>query len=210
MSTAVQTPATQSRATPESTLQWLRAGNDRFVAAEPADRDLLAQVRATAEGQHPLAAIVGCIDSRVPPEIVFDLGIGDVFALRSAGNVVDEDMLGGLEFAAEVTGVKAIVVLGHTACGAVKGACDGVELGHLTGLLAKIKPAVQATAGSGPNPGSGDAAFVDRVVERNVRDVAVAITARSDVLDALVERGELATAGAVYDVRTGRADWLDL
>lgn len=209
MPSAVQTEATQSGATPESARAWLRAGNDRFVAATPADRDLLGQAKATADGQHPLAAIVGCIDSRVPPEIVFDTGIGDVFVARTAGNVVGDDVLGSLEFAAEVAGVKAIVVLGHTACGAVKGACDGVELGHLTGLLAKIQPAVHAVTGDGPNPGSDDAAFVDQVVTRNVRDVAAALTDRSAVLRARVDSGELVVDEAVYDLATGEVRWLD-
>lgn len=209
MTADVQTAETQSEATPRSTLRWLRAGNDRFASAEPADRDLLGQAKATADGQHPLAAVVGCIDSRVPPEVVFDLGIGDAFAVRTAGNVIDDDALGGLEFAAEVAGVKAIVVLGHTACGAVKGACDDVELGHLTGLLAKIRPAVDAVADGGANPGSDDAAFVDRVVERNVRDVAAAVTGRSAVLSDRTDRGELVVAPAVYELASGQVRWLD-
>ena len=151
--TDVQTAETQAAATPESVLTWLRDANLRFAAGRTTTRNWLAQAEATAGGQHPLAAFESCIDSRVPPEIVFDLGIGDVFAARTAGNVVDGDVLGSLEFAAKVAGVKAIVVLGHTACGAVKGACDGVELGHLTGLLAKITPAVEEASGGEAVPG---------------------------------------------------------
>ena len=203
----VQTAETQAAATPESVRSWLLAGAERFATGATVERDHAAQVAATAGGQHPLAAIVSCIDSRVPPELVLDAGIGDVFAARTAGNVVDDDVLGSLEFAAAVAGVKVIAVLGHTACGAVKGACDGVELGHLTGLLAKITPSVVEVSGE-PAPGSSDAALVDAVVEANVRAQMAAITGRSDVLAGLVEAGTLAVIGGVYDLATGATTWL--
>ncbi|MEM8923378.1 MAG: carbonic anhydrase family protein [Actinomycetota bacterium] len=206
--TDVQTADTQAQATPASVLDWLRASNERFAAGVDTTHDWLAQVRATAGGQYPLAAFVGCIDSRVPPEVVFDLGIGDVFAARTAGNVVDDDVLGSLEFASKVAGVKAIVVLGHSACGAVKGACDGVELGHLTGLLAKITPAVAEASGGDTAPGSGDPALVQRVVEVNVANVVNTIIDRSAVIAELVDAGELAVVGAVYDLGTGRITWM--
>ena len=202
----VMTAEAQSATTPSGAIDRLAAGNARFVEAAAAERDLLAQVAATASGQHPFVAIVSCIDSRVPPEFVFDLGIGDAFVARTAGNVVDGDMLGSLEFATAVAGAKAVVVLGHSACGAVKGACDGVELGHLTGLLAKISPSVEAVAGE-PTPGSGDADLVQKVVEQHVDAMASDIVGRSDVIAGLVESGDLVVAGAVYDLETGVVTW---
>ncbi len=206
--TDVQTAETQAAATPASVLDWLRAGNKRFVSGVTTRRDWSAQIEATAAGQYPLAAFVSCVDSRVPPEIVFDLGIGDVFAARTAGNVVDNDVLGSLEFASKVTGVKLIVVLGHSSCGAVEGACDGVELGHLTGLLAKITPAVEEASGGSSAPGSGDEALVQRAVEANVRNVVAAITGSSEVIADMVDAGEVAVVGAVYDLESGRVDWM--
>lgn len=205
---AVQTAQTQAAATPDSTLLWLREGNERFVGGRPARRDLLAQAATTAaDGQHPLAAVLGCVDSRVPVETVLDLGIGDAFVARTAGNVVGGDVLGSLEFATALAGVTLVVVLGHTSCGAVKGACDGVELGALTGLLAKITPAVEEVTGGDPAPGSDDAALVDEVVVANVRRQVAAVLA-SDVVAGLVEDGELAVVGAVYDLPTGVVRWL--
>lgn len=203
----VQTAESQAAATPEAVLAELRAGNERFTRGAATDRDLLAQAAATAGGQHPIAAILGCIDSRVPVEAVFDQGIGDVFVGRTAGNVVDADVLGGFEFATALAGAKAIVVLGHTACGAVKGACDGAELGNLTQLLAKITPAVETVSGA-TAPGSSDAELVGRVIEQNVRN-SVAALAASDVLAARVANGELAIVGAVYELATGVVTWLD-
>lgn len=207
MSDEVQTHESQTAASPASVLDQLRAGNARFVAGEATARDLLAQAAATADGQHPIAAILGCIDSRVPVEAVFDQGIGDVFVGRTAGNVVDADVLGGFEFATALAGAKAIVVLGHTACGAVKGACEGAELGNLTQLLAKITPAVEAVSGE-LAPGSADADLVGRVVEQNVRN-SVATLAASDVLAAREAAGELVIVGAVYELATGVVTWLD-
>ena len=202
----VMTAGEQAATTPAGAIERLAAGNNRFVERTAVERDHLAQVAATASGQHPFVAIVSCIDSRVPPELVFDLGIGDAFVARTAGNVVDGDVLGSLEFATAVAGAKAIVVLGHSACGAVKGACDGVELGHLTGLLAKITPSVEAVAGE-PTPGSGDAEVVQRGVEANVDAMAAAIVDRSDVIAGLVESGDVTVAGAVYDLESGVVTW---
>lgn len=197
----------QNDLTPDEVLGWLRAGNDRFAAGLSANRDLLAQARATADAQYPLAAVLGCIDSRVPVETIFDLGFGDVFVGRTAGSVVNDDVTGGFEFATELAGAKVIVVLGHTGCGAVMGACDGAELGNLTQLLAKITPAVEAVAGE-PVPGSDDAEMVDRVVEQNVRN-SVATLAASDVLAARVATGDLTIVGAVYELASGAVTWLD-
>lgn len=201
------TPEQQAAATPDSVLEWLRAGNERFTSRTTIDRDLLAQARATAGGQHPLAAVLGCIDSRVPVEAVFDVGIGDIFVGRSAGNVVDADVIGGFEFATAIAGAKLIVVLGHTACGAVKGACDGAELGSLTQLLAKITPSVETVAGE-PAPGSGDAELVGRVIEQNVRNSVHALAA-SDVLTDRVAAGDLRIVGALYELASGTVSWLD-
>jgi carbonic anhydrase len=207
--TTVQTAGTQAATTPEDAIAWLEAGNERFAGGRSTERDLLTQAAATADGQYPLAAVVGCIDSRVPVEAVLDAGIGDVFVARTAGNVVDDDVLGSLEFASALAGVKAIVVLGHSACGAVMGACDGAELGHLTGLLAKITPAVVEASGGDPAPGSDDPDLVQRAVEANVRRVAATIRDRSDVIAGLCDDGDLVVRGAWYDLATGRVAWLD-
>lgn len=206
--TDVATAEHQAAATPAEVLAWLRAGNQRFATASMAQRDLLAHAGATAGGQHPLASVLGCIDSRVPVETVLDMGIGDVFTARTAGNVADDVVIGSLEFATAIAGSKVVVVLGHEACGAVKGACDGAELGFLTGLLAKITPAVEQVAGS-TAPGSGDAELVAKIVEQNVRNVVAELTGRSDVLAGLVEQGDLLVVGAVYDLATGVIRWLD-
>lgn len=203
---SVPTSDVQSAATPDSVLAWLKESNARFVDGNRVGRDWEGDVAITADGQFPLAAFVSCIDSRVPPEIVFDLGLGDVFAARTAGNVIDTDVIGSLEFASAVAGVKVIVVLGHTACGAVKGACDGVELGHLTSLLAKITPAVEAVTGE-TAPGSGDADVVNSVVKTHVDNTVVSLAETSDVLRGLVDEGRLLIVGATYDLATGRVDW---
>lgn len=198
----------QAAIAPPEVIDRLAAGNERFVAGTPVERDPLAQATATAAGQFPVAAVLGCIDSRVPVEAVLDQGIGDVFVARTAGNVVDDDVLGGLEFATELAGAKAVVVLGHSGCGAVKGACDGAELGHLTGLLARIRPAIREVSGD-ELPGSGDAEVVQAVVEANVRHAVAELTDRSEVLRDRVAAGHLVVRGAVYDLASGRVSWLD-
>ena len=203
---AVQTAQTQGQLTPDQALALLRDGNARFAAGQSINCDLLQQVRDTSSGQAPFAAVVGCIDSRVPPELVFDQRIGDIFAARIAGNYVNDDIIGSLEFATQLAGSKAIVVLGHSECGAVKGAIDGAQLGHLTGLLARIRPSLQRLDYSGV-PSSKDAALVQRVAERNVRD-AVAQLERAEVLRALIDQGQLKVVGAMHDVATGRIVWL--
>jgi len=204
--TTTQNAASQRNSTPDGVLDWLRAGNDRFARNECSKRDLLAQAKATSGDQFPLAAVLGCIDSRVPVEAVFDVGIGDVFAARSAGNVVDSDVIGGLEFATELAGAKVIVVLGHSACGAVKGACSGAVLGSLTQLLQKITPAVQAEAGGEVAPGADDADLVRRVVARNVIN-SIDTLRSSEVLAAREAAGDLIIVGGVYDLATGRIEW---
>ncbi len=200
----VQTKESQASMTPAAALARLKEGNARFVSGQSKTRDWNAKVIATASGQYPFAAVVGCMDSRAPGEIVLDQGIGDMFSLRSAGNVVDTDVLGGLEYAAKVVGVKMIVVLGHTECGAVKGAIDGVKLGNLTALLAKIQSAVRE---SGPGT-SKDKAFVKKVTEQNVRDSIHEIRERSSILRGLFDSGQVGIAGAMYDVATGTVTFM--
>ncbi len=203
----IPTAASQAAARPAEVLAHLQAGNQRFAEGATLERDLLEQARATADGQYPLAAVLSCIDSRVPVEAILDVGIGEVFVARTAGNVVDDDVLGGFEFATQLAGAKLIVVLGHSACGAVKGACDGAELGNLTQLLAKIAPAVDAEAPADGSPGSADTDFVDRVINRNVANVVESMTASSDVLAARVASGELMVVGGIYDLASGRIAW---
>ncbi len=204
-----QTRETQAAMTPSQVLAALKAGNERFVAGTALERDLLAQVRQTANGQYPIAAVLGCLDSRVPPELVFDMGIGDLFVGRVAGNYVDTDMLGSLEFATKVAGAKVILVLGHTDCGAVKGACDGVKLGNLTHTLSNLAPAMYAVKDvSGPRNASNKA-FVDAVVHANVKLNVQALLDRSAVLRELVESGDLLIVGGVYDLKTGQVTFLD-
>lgn len=204
-----QTAKTQAAMTPDAALAALKSGNERFVAGEALERDYSLQVAQTASGQFPHSVILGCIDSRVPPELVFDQGIGDVFSPRIAGNFVTTPLLGSMEFAAAVAGSKVIVVLGHTECGAVKGACDGVELGNLTDTLSHLAPAVYGVKDiDGPRT-SKNPAFVDAVVHENVEQTVQNILQRSDVISDLVEKGDLKVVGAVYDVSTGKVAWMD-
>jgi carbonic anhydrase len=200
----VSTKESQAAMTPAQALQRLKDGNARFVAGQSKSRDWNAKVIATATGQYPYAAVVSCIDSRAPGEIVMDQGIGDMFSLRTAGNVVDTDVFGGLEFATKVAGAKLIVVMGHTECGAVKGAIDGVKMGNLTALLAKIQSAVRD---SGPGS-SKDPAYVTKVTEKNVRDSIDEIRARSSILKELSASGQVGIVGGMYDVSTGKITFL--
>jgi carbonic anhydrase len=204
---AVFTPDRQKHISPDEAIARLKAGNDRFKDGTTVNCDLMAQVRETAKTQAPFAAIVGCIDSRVPPELVFDQRIGDVFCARIAGNFINDDIIGSLEFATKVSGARAIVVLGHSSCGAIKGAIDGVTLGHLTGALAHIRPAVLATKADG-KPSSKNDAFVQAVAETNARMAAVTLTERSPILKALAAKGELRITAAMHDLATGRVSWL--
>jgi len=206
---AVMTPEMQQSLTPDEALEDLREGNDRFVSGKNMQRDWRRQARDTASGQYPKAVVLTCLDSRVPPEIIFDQGIGDIFVGRVAGNFETPDLLGSMEFATELAGSKLIVVLGHSSCGAVKGAIDGVEMGHLTGTLRNITPAVAAAGTTDATPRSSDSRFVDRVVEANVRKTVRDIQDRSPIIDELVQRDQLRVVGAVYDLETGAVRWLD-
>jgi carbonic anhydrase len=190
-------------------LARLKAGNKRFASGRSRVHEYLAQVHATASGQHPFAAVLGCMDSRVGPEIVFDQGLGDLFSIRVAGNVADEDALGGLEYATKVAGARLIVVLGHSRCGAVKGACDGVQLGNLTGLLARIKPAVDSVPSAIQPRDSSNEAFVETAARENVRRSIETIREKSPVIAALEKSGEVSVVGAMYDVETGKAEFLE-
>jgi carbonic anhydrase len=201
-----QTRESQASITPQDALRRLRDGNERFVAGQPAERSLHDQVQATSKGQFPFAMVLGCIDSRVPVETIFDQGIGDIFTARVAGNVANADMLGSMEFACKLAGSKAIVVLGHTSCGAVKGAIGNAQLGNLTELVSKIAPAVATVRSQGA---AEDEAVTDRVAETNVRIVLESIRERSPVLAEMERNGEIALAGAMYDVSTGEVRFLD-
>lgn len=205
-----QTAETQAALTPAEALQMLKDGNERFVSGTMLERDLMAQVAQTAQGQYPFAVVLGCIDSRVPPELVFDQGIGDLFAPRVAGNFENVDILGSMEFATAVAGSKVVVVLGHTSCGAVKGACDHVELGNLTGTLANIAPAVYAVSNDVPGPyTSANPTFVQAVAEENVHRTVRDVVERSPVMAGLIESGDLIVVGAMHDVATGEVTFYE-
>jgi carbonic anhydrase len=200
------TPEQRDALTPGKVLAMLKSGNERFRTGEMRPHDYLAQKRATAGGQYPAAAILSCIDSRAPAEIILDTGIGDTFNARIAGNIANDDLLGSLEFACAAAGAKLILVMGHTSCGAIKGAIDGAELGHLTGLLNKIKPAVAATHFSGERS-SGNSAFVDAVAATNVRRTVAEIRTRSSVLAGLEKDGKIDIVGSMYHLQGGRVEF---
>jgi len=195
--------------TPQLAIDVLRRGNERFVNNLKANRNLLQQVNETSDGQHPFAIILSCIDSRTSAELIFDQGLGDIFSCRVAGNVLNEDILGSMEFACKVAGAKAIVVLGHTRCGAVRGACDGVELGNLTALLQKIQPAVDEETETYDNRTSSNADFVERVASLNVKRVKRQVIERSPILAAMLDNSEIALLGGMYDVESGAVDFYD-
>jgi len=199
------TKETQSAISPNKAIELLKEGNARFVENKEVTRDLLAQVTATSTGQYPFATVLSCIDSRVSSEIIFDQGIGDIFSARVAGNFVNEDILGSMEFACKLAGTKVIVVLGHTACGAVKGACDDAKLGNLTALLSKIKPAVNAVKSpSDPSlRNSKNIDFVNEVAAKNVQLTIGNIRTLSPVLKEMEDSNAIQIVGAMYDINTG-------
>ena len=201
---SVSTKEIQSKSSALEVLQILKEGNQRFVNQDPKSRNLLEQVNTTSTGQFPLAVVISCIDSRVPTEMVFDQGIGDIFCVRVAGNVINQDVLGSVEFACKVAGVKLIVVMGHTSCGAVKGACNDVELGNLTGLLDKIKPAISIVSNTGL--AAGDSRFVDQVAIENVQISLDTILNDSPVLKEMVDNHEVKCAKGMYSVQTGEVE----
>ena len=180
-----------------------KEGNKRFVNNLKANRNLLQQANETSNGQHPFAVILSCIDSRTSAELIFDQGLGDVFSVRIAGNIINEDILGSMEFATKVAGSKIIVVLGHTKCGAVKGACDHVEMGNLTALLSKIQPAVFDEKTEHENRSSSNSEFVEKVAVINVKRTVQAIIERSPILKEMIEKGEIGIVGGTHDITNG-------
>jgi carbonic anhydrase len=203
------TKAVQAAMTPESALAELKAGNARFVAGHPLARNAPADVKATAHGQYPFAVVLSCIDSRQPIELVLDQGIGDIFSARIAGNVVNDDILGSMEFACKISGAKLIAVIGHSNCGAIKGAIDNAQLGNLTGLLAKVKPAIDSVPDDGTPRTSKNHDFVDKVAEANVRLVMQQIRERSPVLREMIDSGQVGLVGGMYDLSTGEVHFFD-
>lgn len=193
----------QAAITPSKALELLKEGNQRFVSNLKINRNLLQQANETSDGQHPFAVILSCIDSRTSAELIFDQGLGDIFSVRIAGNIINEDILGSMEFGCKVAGSKIIVVLGHTKCGAVKGACDHVEMGNLTALLTKIRPAVDDETQTKENRNSGNAAFVENVSVINVKRTVRSIMERSPILKEMIEKGEIGIVGGSHDITTG-------
>ncbi|MEQ1676350.1 MAG: carbonic anhydrase family protein [Chitinophagaceae bacterium] len=200
---------TQASLTPRMALEILQEGNGRFIKNLKAQRDLLGQVNDTREGQWPFATILSCIDSRTSAELIFDQGLGDIFSIRIAGNIVNTDILGSMEFACKVAGSKLIVVLGHTKCGAVKGACDHVEMGNLTELLSKLQPAVysesETTAPDKRNSKNGK--FVENVASLNVKRGVKNIIERSFILEEMLDKGEIGIVGGMYNIDTGKVEF---
>ena len=205
-----QTQQTQEAMSPDTALQALKDGNKRFVTSTQVSRDLMQQVADTSTGQYPFATVLHCIDSRVSAELVFDQGIGDLFSIRIAGNFVNEDILGSMEFATKLAGTKVVVVLGHTACGAVKGACDHAKLGNLTGMLEKIAPAVSAVKEpeDATMRSSGNIDFVNRVAIKNVHMAIDNIRSMSPVLKQLEDAGDIKIVGAMYHIENGQVTFL--
>ena len=201
------TAAQRDKLTADDILALMKKGNKRFYTGKRKERDLLAQQRASAKGQHPAAILLTCIDSRAPAETIMDLGIGDIFNSRVAGNVESPDILGSMEFACKLAGAKVVLVMGHTACGAIKGAIDNAELGNLTGLLSKIKPAVVATTYAGERT-SKNYAFVDAVARTNVEITISNIRKDSPVLAEMESQRAIKIAGAMYNLETGVVDFL--
>lgn len=205
---AVMDQASQAAITPDQALQQLRDGNARFVSGALTQQDIRAEVAATASGQYPHTIVLSCLDSRVPVEMVFDAGIGDMFVGRVAGNIVDEHMLGSMEFGVAAAGSKLIVVMGHSSCGAVKGACDGVELGHITSLVESIQPSVEAATGDSCD--SSNHEHVQAVVDHNIDRTVAEIRERSEILRDAEEAGTIRIIGAMYDLSTGVVTFHDM
>lgn len=205
------TAETQASITPMKALEFLKEGNQRFIKNLQANRNLLQQANDTREGQWPFAVILSCIDSRTSAELIFDQGLGDIFSIRIAGNVVNTDIIGSLEFACKVAGSKLIVVLGHSKCGAVKGACDHVEMGNLTELLSKIQPAVyqEKLTLDATQRNASNEEFVENVATLNVKRSVKTVVDRSYILEQMIENGEIAIIGAKHDLETGKVEFFD-
>lgn len=199
----------QNAITPETALSILKEGNKRFISNLKINRNLLQQANETSDGQHPFAVILSCIDSRTSAELIFDQGLGDVFSIRIAGNIVNEDILGSMEFGCKVAGAKIIVVLGHTKCGAIKGACDNVSLGNLTGLISKIKPAVEQEMITTENRTATNPFFVENVAELNVSLSVKNILIKSPIIADMVKNGEIGIVGGIHDIATGEVKFFE-
>ena len=193
--------------TPSMALTLLNEGNKRFLNNLKVNRNLLQQANETSDGQHPFAIILSCIDSRTSAELIFDQGLGDIFSVRIAGNIINEDILGSMEFACKVAGSKIIVVLGHTKCGAVKGACDHIEMGNLTALLTKIRPAVDEETLTKENRNSNNSVFVENVSTINVKRTVKSIMQRSTILKEMIESGQIGIVGGTHDISTGEVNF---
>ncbi len=199
----------QDKITPEIAVDLLKEGNKRFVSNLKVNRNLLQQANETSDGQHPFAVILSCIDSRTSAELIFDQGLGDIFSVRIAGNIINEDILGSMEFACKVAGSKIIVVLGHTECGAVKGACDHVEMGNLTALLSKIRPAIDDEISIVENRVSKNVEFVEKVTVINVKRGIKSIIERSPILKEMIETNKIQIIGGIHDLKTGEVTFID-
>jgi carbonic anhydrase len=199
----------QNAITPLMAISLLKEGNSRFVNNLKINRNLLQQANETSDGQHPFAVILSCIDSRTSAELIFDQGLGDIFSIRIAGNILNEDILGSMEFGCKLAGAKIIVVLGHTKCGAIQGACDHVELGNITSLLTKIRPAVNDETTVKENRNSKNEEFVEKVSTINVKRTVKAVVERSPILKEMIEEGSIGIVGGIYDVTTGLVTFYD-
>ncbi|TAH42428.1 MAG: carbonic anhydrase [Bacteroidetes bacterium] len=197
----------QSAITPQMALSLLQEGNERFIKNLKFNRNLLQQVNETRDGQWPFAVILSCIDSRTSAELIFDQGLGDIFSIRIAGNIINEDILGSLEFATKVANSKLIVVLGHSQCGAIKGACDNVQMGNLSGLLAKIQPAIKEETSVKTNRNSENSEFVEKVAAINVMKATESISTKSELLRNMITNGQVGIIGAMYEVSTGKVQF---
>jgi len=203
------TKDTQATTTPQSALEFLREGNYRFVNNLKSNRNLLQQVNETVDGQFPFAAVLSCIDSRTSAELIFDQGLGEIFSIRIAGTVINEDILGSMEFACNLAGSKLVVVLGHTKCGAIGGACDNVQMGNLSTLLNKIQPSVYYERTIAENRNSENAEFVEKVSRIQVKRSVENIIEQSVILREMIEKEQIGLIGAIYDVETGLVEFLE-
>jgi carbonic anhydrase len=200
---------TQAAITPTMAIEILKEGNKRFMNNLKANRNLLEQANETSDGQHPFAVILSCIDSRTSAELIFDQGLGDIFSVRIAGNILNEDILGSMEFACKIAGSKIIVVLGHSKCGAVKGACDHVEMGNLTALLSKIQPAVYDEQTETENRNSANSEFVEKVATINVKRTVIAIMQRSPILKEMIQNKEIGIIGGMHNIANGEVSFFE-
>lgn len=199
----------QEKLSPRQSLELLKKGNDRFLNNKEVKRDLIQQMHQTSSGQYPFAVILSCIDSRVPAEIVFDQGLGDIFNIRVAGNIVNNDVLACIEFACKLEGSKVVLVMGHTKCGAIKGACDDVKLGHLTGLFNKIKPAIDSEKSTLSDRNSSNNKFIEHVSRLNVISSINQVLKGSDVIEEMVAKEQILVSGAMYCIDSGRVEFFD-